>query len=152
MTKQRLYLILSGAFCALLAALFSFAVISVYREGLATREAGDVTAWIFTREKLMARFLPLLPFLFGYISFLIAGWVMGVRGETKAVSARSLSRMEAFAGQKDQKARQERREAWLRRGLLAAAIVMIAAGILNGSLRDVLVKAVNLCAECVGLG
>jgi len=36
--------------------------------------------------------------------------------------------------------------------LFAAALAMIAAGILNGSMRDVLIKAINLCTECVGLG
>ena len=32
------------------------------------------------------------------------------------------------------------------------ALAMIAAGVLNGGMRDVLVKAINLCTECVGLG
>ena len=36
--------------------------------------------------------------------------------------------------------------------LLALALAMIAAGVLNGGMRDVLVKAINLCTECVGLG
>ena len=39
-----------------------------------------------------------------------------------------------------------------RAGVLAAAALLLAAGLLNGGFRDVLVKAVNLCAECVGLG
>ena len=34
--------------------------------------------------------------------------------------------------------------------LLAAAL--IALGVLNGGLRDVLVKAVRICTECIGLG
>ena len=41
---------------------------------------------------------------------------------------------------------------WVRIIVLAAAAAMIVAGALNGSLRDVLVKAINLCTECVGLG
>lgn len=41
---------------------------------------------------------------------------------------------------------------WVRIVLLAAAVAMIIAGALNGSLRDVLIKAINLCTECVGLG
>ena len=40
----------------------------------------------------------------------------------------------------------------IRLALLAAAAALIAAGILNGSLHEMWVKAVNLCAECVGLG
>ena len=41
---------------------------------------------------------------------------------------------------------------WVRIIVLAAAAAMIVAGALNGSLRDVLIKAINLCTECVGLG
>jgi len=41
---------------------------------------------------------------------------------------------------------------WVRVIVLAAAVAMIIAGALNGSLRDVLIKAINLCTECVGLG
>ena len=36
--------------------------------------------------------------------------------------------------------------------LLAAAAAMIVAGVLNGSMKDVLIKAINLCTECIGLG
>ena len=37
-------------------------------------------------------------------------------------------------------------------GLFAAAAVFIVLGVMNGGLRDVLVKAVNICTECIGLG
>ena len=40
----------------------------------------------------------------------------------------------------------------LRIALYAAALVMLAAGVMNGGMRDVLVKAVNICTECIGLG
>ena len=40
----------------------------------------------------------------------------------------------------------------LRAALLALAIVLIIAGVLNGSARDVFGKAVKICTECVGLG
>ena len=36
--------------------------------------------------------------------------------------------------------------------LAAAALAFIIAGIANGGMRDVLVKAVNICTECIGLG
>ncbi|MBO6014844.1 MAG: thioredoxin [Oscillospiraceae bacterium] len=36
--------------------------------------------------------------------------------------------------------------------LLIAAIVLIGAGIFNGSARDVFGKAIKICTECVGLG
>ena len=51
---------------------------------------------------------------------------------------------------------EERRQAGrLRRvriALLVIAVGFIVAGILNGSAEDVLIKAIHLCTECVGLG
>lgn len=41
---------------------------------------------------------------------------------------------------------------FLRAALLAAGAVFIALGIANGGMRDVLVKAINICTECIGLG
>ena len=40
----------------------------------------------------------------------------------------------------------------LRVVLYAAAVVLIVLGVMNGGLRDVLVKAINICTECIGLG
>ncbi len=36
--------------------------------------------------------------------------------------------------------------------LYAAAIVLVVLGVLNGGMYDVLVKAINICTECIGLG
>jgi len=36
--------------------------------------------------------------------------------------------------------------------ILAAAIVFILLGVMNGGAKDVLIKAVNICTECIGLG
>ena len=36
--------------------------------------------------------------------------------------------------------------------LYAAAVVLLVMGVMNGGMRDVLVKAVNICTECIGLG
>ncbi len=36
--------------------------------------------------------------------------------------------------------------------MMAAAIIFIAMGIFNGGMKDVLVKAIRICTECVGLG
>ncbi|MBQ6325961.1 MAG: thioredoxin [Clostridia bacterium] len=36
--------------------------------------------------------------------------------------------------------------------LVVAAIALMIVGVLNGSARDVLYKAITICTECVGLG
>ncbi len=40
----------------------------------------------------------------------------------------------------------------LRLVICVIAIVFIVLGVMNGGLRDVLVKAINICTECIGLG
>ena len=40
----------------------------------------------------------------------------------------------------------------LRPALYFVAIVFIVLGVMNGGLKDVLVKAINICTECIGLG
>lgn len=46
----------------------------------------------------------------------------------------------------------EKRLNLVRALLLIAAALMIAAGLANGGLRDVLYKAKNICTECIGIG
>lgn len=40
----------------------------------------------------------------------------------------------------------------VRTGVYAAAALFILLGVMNGGMRDVLVKAANICTECIGLG
>ena len=40
----------------------------------------------------------------------------------------------------------------IRGALFAAAAALIVLGILNGGMHDTLVKAINICTECIGLG
>ena len=44
------------------------------------------------------------------------------------------------------------RENLIRGLLLAAATLLILHGVLNGSMRDVFIKAIHICTECIGLG
>lgn len=44
-------------------------------------------------------------------------------------------------------------DVWVVRGVVFAfSVACIVAGAVNGSARDVLVKAINICTECIGLG
>lgn len=39
-----------------------------------------------------------------------------------------------------------------RYALMLLAVILIVLGVMNGGLRDVFVKAINICTECIGLG
>ena len=45
-----------------------------------------------------------------------------------------------------------RKERVLHATVLVAALCMIVLGVFNGSMRDVMEKAVRICTECIGLG
>ena len=47
---------------------------------------------------------------------------------------------------------EEKRVTPYRNAILAAAIILIIYGFLNGGTIDVLAKAINICTECIGLG
>lgn len=77
---------------------------------------------------------------------------------SEILCARSMEREIALAQRAEKrppapkKTENERAMRILRAALYAAALVMLVAGVMNGGMRDVLVKAVNICTECIGLG
>ncbi len=94
-----------------------------------------------------------------FLPWTIAG--LGVLAVTSVLCERSILR-ETSAAQKQQKAEKPKicgktenppaKKGKLQVILLVAAIVLIIAGVLNGSALDVLYKAITICTECVGLG
>lgn len=60
-----------------------------------------------------------------------------------------------IVGEKEEKAQSTKSELVIkivRLTLLAVGVLFVIAGIFNGSMRDVLIKAINICTECIGLG
>lgn len=142
MKLARCYLIIQSVVCVLLALLLIAAVIGVYRDGLAARES-DPLAPIFSREIAAQALRPIAPLFFAGVALAALGLIPGLRDENALGSAKG-DRMKS-------KAPGGKAEA-LRWALLIAAIVLIAAGIFNGSAGDVFTKAIRICTECVGLG
>ena len=144
MGRKEILLALQTVLCVLTAALLIAGVIGIYREGAALRASGDVLSPVFTRGKVAERLAPVAPVAFAALALTLAGRVLGIRGEAPR-GAKGAAR--------DSEARPEpRRIAAIRAALLVLAGACLVAGALNGSLLDVLRKAVNICTECVGLG
>ena len=140
MKKARLFLILQSLLWVLLTLLLIAAVVGIYQEGTAA-QAGNPLAWIFSRELVAQGLRPIAPLLFAALGLTAAGLILGVKAEDGLDPAKGGAVESRAQGGKP-----------LRMLLLAAALVLIAAGLFNGSARDVFGKAVKICTECVGLG
>ena len=163
MKNIRLFLIIQSILYILLAGLLIAAVIGVYQDGAALR-AGDPLAAIFSREIAAKALRKIAPVFFGTVGITVAGLILGVKREEETGDE------ETWDGSVSPVSREKRRHRTVpcllpgiaenkvsgakkvRMVLLIAAIALIAAGVFNGSARDVFGKAVKICTECIGLG
>ena len=141
--RRKRYLILTAAVFIALTLLLASLAIGIFCEGSA-RKAENPTESIYTPEIVADRMLYAAPLLIAAVALTAAGLIRGIRDEKAERPVRPASPVRHKTGTK--------RGAVIRVILVIAAILLIAAGILNGSARDVLVKAVTICTECVGLG
>ena len=178
MDKKKILLYVQAALCVLWVVLMAAAAIHIYSEGLAYQAQGHPEVWIYTREKAaeaIGRYLPVL-LLAGICN--VACVAMGARDEgqdkpvadpelisiykkereaaaldagTKAGTGAAAEDARAGAGP-EAAADPARRIRLVRIAIFAAAVAFVIAGAINGSMEDMLIKAVNICTECVGLG
>ena len=158
MDRKKLLLYIQAALCALWAVLMAAAAVRICREGIAYQAQGHPEAWIYTREKAAAaigRYLPVL--LLAVVSNIVCV-ITGASGGTQDKPAAdpaltSLYRKERGAASGAEGAEAAGRSLRIiRAAILITAIVFIIAGVINGSMEDMLIKAVNICTECIGLG
>ena len=157
MDKKKMLLYVQAALCILWAALMAAAAVHIYSDGLAYRAQGHPEAWIYTREKAAAAIGRYLPLLLLAAVTNIACVITGTRDEEQdrpvsdpvltAIYKKEREQAPGAAGRTDTK-----KLRLVRMALFAAAAVFIAAGVMNGSMEDVFIKAVNICSECIGLG
>ena len=165
MDRKKVYFIVQSALCIVLALLLCAAALRLFLEGNAYQAAGNSTEWIYTREKVKEALLPILPLLGITLILALTGIFCGIGKEQQdrpakhadlsrdLLEARDVFRFEDRKRERVLRCRkQEERKAVFRRVLLAAAVCLVLLGILNGSMRDVLVKAIKICTECIGLG
>ena len=140
---QRLTAWILTGLTVLLAIALCWAALDLWLEGRAIRQTSPA-AVIYSPEAVHARAGKVLPVFLAWLVALVAALCFGPRN-AKPFHPRTRASAQAAVPT-------PRRLQWLRIGLFAAAAVLIVLGVLNGGLRDVLVKAVNLCTECIGLG
>lgn len=152
MTRKKVYMLIESLLCALTAGLLMAAAIRMYVEGAAIQASGDLFYYIYTREKVGAVLLKLLPLITGVIGFTVAGWILGIRDETqdKPAALKGMDIRESVKKAVPQKS--SRRIQILRVVILILAIALIILGVRNGGLDDVFAKGASICTECVGLG
>ena len=99
---------------------------------------------------LLWRVLP--PAALAFAAALLEGWLeeKSLGREIAALRAVPRARERRIAPMPARK--ETRARAALRLVLMGAAAALIVLGVRNGGLRDVLVKAINICTECIGLG
>lgn len=150
-SRVRIFLVIQAALCILVTGLFISAAVSIYREGSA-RKAEHPLEEIYTREKAEETILSLAPLVLCALGMTAAGRILGIKDDKadKPVKDSGFT----CNSPADREGRENRRNshARIRAILILAAIVFIIMGILNGSAKDVLYKARNICTECIGLG
>ena len=154
MTRKQAFLIVQSVFCVLVTGLLAAAALSLYLDGAAKQAGGDRFYYMFTREKVGARLLPILPVFFTAFGLSVAGWILGVRDEKQDRPVRDEKWLRDLGGIRERAVHQTAapKELYLRVAIIALAAALIAAGIVNGGLEDVLAKGAAICTECVGLG
>ena len=117
----------------------------LYIQGTAAVKAQTAEA-VFTREQAAAVLrLFLIPALL-LVALLVWAALLGVKNApVNGKAAASLGEAEHICARREMNPKRF----WL---ILVIAAGLIGAGIMNGGLRDVLIKAINICTECIGLG
>jgi hypothetical protein len=154
MTRKTAFLAVQSVLCALAAGLLAAAALQLYLDGAAKQAEGDLFYYMYTRERVGAKLLPLLPLLFGSLGMTAAGLILGVRDESQDLPVRDERLLRDLGSLRDRAVHQKasRRTLYLRIAVIALAAVLILAGILNGGPANVLAKGAVICTECVGLG
>ncbi len=150
MNRSRFFRIVMMALTLALAGALCLSALILYADGMARRgEFASFMEPVFTRERVSDQLGRILPFfaLWG-IGLLAAGAAKGSARERSAPRKNEVAANRTSPSSVSEKPRRT----VARAALYAAALAFLALGVLNGGLNDVLVKAINICTECIGLG
>ena len=129
--------------CILLAAVLDAGAVRIYMEGSA-RKAADPLESIYTAEEVTRKLFAAVPLIANSVILLLMCLAVKVKDPDADRPAKAEGRMTPKKETKSTKIVQA--------VVVVAAVLLIIAGICNGSALDVLIKGINICTECVGLG
>lgn len=158
MDKRKIMLYVQSGLWILWAVLMAAAAIHIYTEGLAYQAQGHPEEWIYTREKGAAVFGAYAPVLLLALISTITCVVMGVRDSNQDKPVADPELISIYKAEREAERSTAREEAAAkniriaRLAVLILAVIFVIAGVINGSMEDMIIKAVNICTECVGLG
>ncbi len=139
--RQRIPRYVLALLTLLLALALCWQCIHLYRTGVqAIAQADAVLQPIFTREAVAAHLSPLGPLFVLWLAALLAALV-AAPGASPRPRPRKTPPIPAPPHCNA-----------LRIVLGIAGTALVLSGIRNGGMYDVLVKAINICTECIGLG
>ena len=105
------------------------------------------SAPIYSREIVFSRLRPLLWMFPFYIVLALATAFSGRRMRFSK-SGYTFPKLCRMPGRDIAKAKLH----FFRIAIMVCAVFFILLGVMNGGARDVLIKAINICTECIGLG
>lgn len=154
MTRKKLFLTVQTLLCVLIAGLLAAGAVSLCLDGLEKQAEGDLFYYMFTRERVSAKLLPVLPLVFCALGLTIAGVILGIRDDRADRPVRDEKLLRDLGSIREKAVHQQadRKTEILRTAVLVLAVILIVLGILNGGLEEVLAKGAAICAECIGLG
>ena len=129
--------------CIALAVLLAAGAVGIYLEGTA-RVAENPQESIYTAERAAEKLAPAVPLLIAAAALAVLGIALGAKDPKAGKPAGKDACAPPGAELKN--------AGVIRAAVVVAAAAFILAGVLNGSARDVLIKAIHICTECVGLG
>lgn len=146
----RIYAALLTAMTLLTACLVCREIVCLFREGHAAEnltETGARIGAVYSPETIAAHFGKIAWPVGLWAGFALAGIVFGLRGAARRMEPRTIegARLSRTAGS-------EKRIAAARIALAVLAAALIVLGLCGGGAQAMFVKAVTICAECIGLG
>lgn len=129
----------------LVTALLCLGCINIYLAGQSSENLVDgvYLSPVFTREIVGEQLLRFAPV------FVIYGLIVSACFVVQAISR---TKTEPHHAPHPVRYTDTPRQGTIRLVLAVLALLFIILGVMNGGARDVLVKAINICTECIGLG